>query len=131
MTGGITLLPRSLTVAFLFLSWCPLAVAETFALDIKQVKADVQRPGNEPVIVIVLTEASARIFADVTSKNVGKAIDVRVDDRSVMKPVVREPILGGTVTISGRFSRSEADEMVARLSSGGAKLEFEVISPNQ
>jgi len=69
-------------------------VTEPFALEIKQVKADIQTPGNEPVIVIVLTDASARIFAEITGKNVGKALDVRMDGRSVMKPVVREPILG-------------------------------------
>jgi preprotein translocase subunit SecD len=131
MKSGITLLPRFLAVEFIFLSWCPLAVAEPFALDIKQVKADVQKPGNEPVVVIVLTEASARIFAEVTSKNVGKAMDVRVDGRSVVKSIVREPILGGTVAISGHLSRSEVDGMMARLSSGSTKLEFEVVSSGE
>jgi preprotein translocase subunit SecD len=131
MTSGVTPLLRFLAIAFVYLCWCPIAAAETLVLDIRQVKADIQKPGNEPVIVIVLTDASARIFAEVTGKNVGNAMEVRVDGRSVVKAVVREPILGGTVTISGRFSRKEVDGMVARLSSSATKLEFEVESSGQ
>jgi preprotein translocase subunit SecD len=129
MRRGIASIPRILAVAVLFLNWCPPASAEPLALEIKQAKADIQGSGNEPVLIIVLTDASARIFAEVTGKNVGKAIDIRVDGRSVLKPIVREPILGGTLAISGRFSRNEANEIAGRLSSGVTKLEFEIISP--
>ena len=80
------------------------------------------------MVEIVLTEASARIIADVTAKNVGRLLEVRVDGRAVVKSVIREPILAGSLRITGRFTRQETDDMTARLSSGSAKVEFEVVS---
>jgi preprotein translocase subunit SecD len=45
-----------------------------------------------------------------------------------MRPVVREPILGGSGQISGMTSVEEARDIAARLSSGAAKLELEALA---
>ncbi len=130
MRKGTTPFLHLFAIAALVLSWCPIAAAETLALDIKEAKAEIDQRTHEPIVVIVLIPGSARIFAEVTGKNVGKTMDIRVDSRSVLKSVIREPILGGTLNVSGHFSRQEVDDIVARLSSGAAKLEFEVGSSN-
>ena len=83
-----------------------------------------QRTG-EPLIAFRMTEASARLFAGLTLRNVGKVLTIRVDGRVVSKPVVREPILGGSGQILGGFSVEQARDIAARLASGKAKLEFE------
>lgn len=115
-------------VAFLGLSFCPFAAAETLLLDIKQAVAKIDEYSREPVIEVVLGEESARRVADVTTKNIGAQAEIRLDGTAVLKPVIREPLLHGTFMISGRFSRTEANAIAARLASHAAKLEF-VVQP--
>jgi preprotein translocase subunit SecD len=106
---------------------CAIAAAEPLVLEIKEAKAASQDRTNEPIVRIVFTERSARAFAEFTGKNVGKTTEIRLDGKAVMKPVIREPILGGTVQISDRFTLQQVQEIVGRLSSGAGKLEVEVM----
>ena len=52
------------------------------------------------MVDIRLTDDSRRLFADFTQTNLGQMIDLRIDGKSVNKPVVREPITGGVVQIN-------------------------------
>jgi preprotein translocase subunit SecD len=79
-----------------------------------------------PIVVFRLTDTSAVRFAELTARNVGKPLAIRVDGRVLSKPVVREPILGGSGQISDGLSAEEARDVANRLASGAAKLEFEV-----
>ena len=84
-----------------------------------------QRTGA-PIVRFRLTEPSALRFAELTARNVGKPLAIRVDGRVVSKPVRREPIRGGSGEISSGLSVEEARDVANRLASGAAKLEFEV-----
>ncbi len=74
-----------------------------------------------------MTEASQRLFAEFTSKNVGRKAEIRVDGRALMAPVIREPILGGAGQIAAGFKLDEAKELADRLSSGRARMEVEAV----
>jgi len=57
--------------------------------------------GGGPMATIRLRpEARARLARE-TARSVGRAMPVRLNGRTIMAPVVREPILGGTMAISG------------------------------
>jgi preprotein translocase subunit SecD len=103
-----------------------IAAGEPVMIEVAQAEPAFDQRTNEPVISIKLTEASGRVIASLTQKYVGKPMAMRVDGREVMKPVIREPILGGALQVSGRFSVDEAKTIAQRLSSGG-KLEVEVL----
>jgi preprotein translocase subunit SecD len=45
-----------------------------------------------------------------------------------MSPIIREPILGGEVQISGSMTMADARSLAGRLSSGGAQVEVEIVS---
>ena len=85
------------------------------------------RRTGEPIITFVMTDVSGRAFADLTTRSVGKPIEIRIDGRVMSKPVIREPILGGRGQISGGFTVDEARALAERLSSGSGKLEIEVV----
>jgi preprotein translocase subunit SecD len=121
-------LRRLAAVAFLSLSFCPVAAAETLLLEIKQATSRVDEYAREPVIEIVLGDESARRVADVTTRNIGAQAEIRIDGEAVLKPVIREPLLHGIFMISGRFNRQQATAIAARLASHTAKLEFVVQS---
>ena len=82
---------------------------------------------GEPVIDMKLTPASTKAFADLTAANIGKAVALRIDGTVVASPVVREPIVDGTVRISGGLTEDELRAIAAKLSSASAKVEIEVM----
>jgi preprotein translocase subunit SecD len=81
---------------------------------------------NEPVVTFRMTPASAKVFADLTKKNVGRAVAFIVDGRVIMKPVIREPIIGGSGQLSANLTIAEAKALAERLASGKGRLEVEV-----
>jgi len=82
---------------------------------------------KEPVVTFRLTERSGRMFAEFTANNVGRTIEVRIDGKVVMRPIIREAIKGGSVQVSGGFTPKEALELADRLNSGAARVEAEVV----
>jgi preprotein translocase subunit SecD len=71
--------------------------------------------GGTPQIELTLTEEGARRFAEITAANVGRNLAILVDGRVVCAPVVRTPISGNRVVISGPFTRTEAEAIAAGL----------------
>ena len=103
------------------------AAAEPLGLEVAGAQVNFDPRSNEPVISFRLTAASGRLFADFTSKNVGRKAEIRVDGRALMAPVIREPILGGAGQIAAGFKFDEAKELADRLASGRARMEVEAV----
>lgn len=74
-----------------------------------------------PVVFATFTPAGAKKLARITTANVGKPLPLAIGLRVLMKPIVREPILGGTIQISGIASAEEA-RALAKMISGKAPL---------
>lgn len=65
---------------------------------------------NTPLVVFALDSEGAKIFADLTTKNVGKRLAIVSDNKIKSAPNIKEPITGGNGSISG-FSASEANNL--------------------
>ena len=106
-----------------------VAAGEVISVDVVRAEAhpDSPRLSNDSVVDLFMTDASKLAFAEFSARNVGKQLDVRVNGRTVMKPVIREPITGGRITIAGAFSASDAKELAENLMSGSAKIEMEIM----
>ena len=101
------------------------AAAEPLRLGVVSASAGFDQSG-QAVVGIRLTDDSRRQFADFTLKNLGQPIDVRIDGKSMIKPVVREPITGGNIQIS--IDRAEeAGPLAARLNNQTATVEVEAV----
>ena len=96
-------------------------------LQIERATPTLDERTKEPVVTFRLTERSGRMFAEFTANNVGRTIEVRIDGKVVMRPIIREPIKGGSVQVSGGFTPKEAQELADRLNSGAARVEAEVV----
>ena len=103
-----------------------VAAGEPLAIELVRASLKRDQQTGQPVITVVMTPACGRAFTDLTARNVGKAFEFRIDGRAVMKPVIREPILGGTALISG-VDADEARALAERLSSGAGRFEVEVV----
>ena len=83
---------------------------------------------GEPIIQFTLDKEGAKIFADVTSKNVGKRIAIYLDNKLLMNPVVQNPITNGEGIIEGNFTKEEAADDAALLRSGSLPVKLNFIS---
>jgi hypothetical protein len=83
---------------------------------------------KEPVVVITMAPRSGRLFAELTQNNVGRRLVYRIDGQVVSEPIIREPITGGVVQISGNITVKEAAALAERLGKGEAKIEVEFVS---
>lgn len=115
-----------LFLAFALLPWAVPAGAQPLKLEVATASQAFDVRTNEPIVTFRMTPASAKLFAELTSKNVGRPIAIIVDGRVLTKPVIREPIVGATVQISSNLTIADAKVLAERLASGKARLEVEV-----
>jgi preprotein translocase subunit SecD len=101
--------------------------AQPLVLQLESATVGYDQRTAEPIIALRMTLESGSAFAELTQKSVGRPMELRVDGRTLSKPVIREPVLGGSVQISGNFAPQEAKDLAARLSAGDAKVEVEVV----
>ena len=104
------------------------ASAAPLALTVLKAEATFDKATGQPVVSITFDPASTEAFAAFTRDNVGKETVVRIDGEEIMRPIIREPILKGTVQISGNMTKPDADSLAARLVSGDARIEVELVS---
>jgi preprotein translocase subunit SecD len=102
------------------------AVAEPLTLDVTEATSVPDRSGNDRAVLTVrLAESSRQAFADFTKAHVGQTANVKIDGKSVIKPVIHEPMTGGVIGIAV-LSIDEGRQLAARLSSKAAKLDVDV-----
>lgn len=69
-----------------------------------------------PVIFVTFGPKGKAKLARVTKANIGKPLPLAIGPRILMKPVVRQPILGGTLQISGIATMDEATALAKAIS---------------
>ena len=83
---------------------------------------------NEPVVILSFNKEGSDLFKQLTTDNVGGILGIFLDGEVISAPVIREPIAGGTATISGGFTPEEARLLVRDLNFGALPLPIELIS---
>lgn len=63
---------------------------------------------GKPEIILRFNTEGAAIFADVTRENVGRQLAIVLDGELASAPSIREPITGGSASISGDYTWNEA-----------------------
>lgn len=66
-------------------------------------------------IHISFTKEGARKFTLLTKKNIGKPIAIVVDKQIISAPLVVHPIIGGSIRITGNFTKEETDKIMKKL----------------
>jgi preprotein translocase subunit SecD len=112
---------------FGLLALANIAAAEPAVIELVSATAGFDQRTNEPIVEYKLSPASGKLFAEATRKNVGRKLELRVDGQVVVSAVIREPILGGSGQISDRYTDQDVKNIVGRLSSRGARIEFEIL----
>ena len=81
--------------------------------DFKDVKVEIipSTLAEMPVISIKLSEEGGKKFAEATEKSVSKKIAIVHNGNIISAPYVNEPIYGGELQISGKFTLEEAEKI--------------------
>ena len=80
-------------------------------------KASLEVPGKDgtPRILIKLTEKGRVVWGDVSTKYLDQRIGIVLDGQLQSAPVIKSPMLGGALEITGNFTSVEATELVEKI----------------
>jgi SecD/SecF fusion protein len=83
------------------------------------VRADVEyTPTLQPYVSIKFNDEGARLFEEITKRNVGKPLAIFVGGQIISAPNVNEAIAGGNAQISGQFTIDDANTLARDLNTG-------------
>lgn len=83
---------------------------------------------SKPTISLQFDAEGAKIFEELTTRNVGLPLAIYIDGILRSSPVVQEPISGGKAQITGQFTVKEAQELARNLNAGALPLPITLIS---
>ncbi|MBI4919984.1 protein translocase subunit SecD [Candidatus Azambacteria bacterium] len=95
---------------------------------IKGAKVEFDQSAYQPQVSVQFDSEGAKIFEDLTKRNVGKKLGIYLDGLPISAPTVREPISGGSAVISGKFNINEAKQLAERLNAGALPVPIRLIS---
>jgi preprotein translocase subunit SecD len=81
-----------------------------------------------PEVALEFDSEGAKLFEDLTGKNVGKPIAIFLDGEIISAPTVNQKISGGNAVISGKFNIVEARDLSRRLNSGALPVPITLVS---
>lgn len=73
---------------------------------------------SAPQVILNFNSEGAKLFEKITTDNVGQTLAIFLDGQPISTPTIQEPIPGGQATISGRFTATEARDLVRNLNFG-------------
>lgn len=82
---------------------------------------------GKPTIGLEFTSEGARVFAEVTARNIGKPLAIFLDEYPITSPTVSNQIVDGKAQISGDFTVAEAKQLSIALNAGALPVPIEVI----
>lgn len=85
-------------------------------------------PVPEPIISLEFNEEGAKLFEEITARNINQQVAIYIDQVQISAPVVQEKIIGGRAQISGDFTIEEARDLVRSLNAGALPVPIELIS---
>jgi len=83
---------------------------------------------GKPLVSLQFNDEGAKIFEELTSRNVGKQLAIYIDGLPISAPVVQEKISGGKAQISGKFTVDEAKTLARNLNAGALPVPIKLIS---
>jgi len=111
-------------------------------LKIDGTKLNFDQTTFKPIVELQFDDAGAKLFADITGRNIGKPLAIVLDGQSIIKtdsgiyaPVVNDKITGGKAQITGNMTTDEAKKIVNGLKDGalpvkiGSPISQETVGP--
>ena len=95
---------------------------------LKKAEINLDQNTYQSIVNLNFDDEGAKLFEEITGRNVGKRVAIYLDRTVISAPRVNEAISGGQAVISGDFSQKEATQLVQRLNSGALPVPIKLIS---
>lgn len=79
-------------------------------------------------VSLTFDDAGAKLFADITKRNIGKPVAIFLDGQAISTPTVQTVIPNGQAVITGNFSITEAKLLAQRLQAGALPVPIKMIA---
>lgn len=83
---------------------------------------------GEPVVSLEFDSEGSNLFAEITSRNIGKPVAIFLDNELLSAPIVQEVISGGNAVIRGGFTGSDARTLSIALNAGALPAPVKIIN---
>lgn len=90
--------------------------------DVKKATVSFNDQNGEPQVALAFSPQGAKLFGDLTSANVGRAVGIFLDEQVISAPTVQQPILDGNAVITGQFTLEVAQQLAIAINSGALPL---------
>ncbi len=85
-------------------------------------------PNNgKPMVGLEFNSEGAKLFEEITSRNVQKPLAIFLDDMPLSIPTVEQAITGGSAVINGNFTVEEAKKLSLAINSGSLPVPIKMI----
>jgi len=81
-----------------------------------------------PEVSLEFNDEGAKLFEQITTRNIGKQVAIFLDGYPISTPTVNEKITGGEASISGSFTAQEAKLLAQRLNTGALPVPISLVS---
>lgn len=79
-------------------------------------------------IGLQFNDEGAKLFGEITKRNVGRPLAIFLDGVKLSDPVVQQEILGGEAQITGQYTIPEAKQMVRNLNAGALPVPIALVN---
>jgi len=83
---------------------------------------------GSPEVSLQFNDEGAKLFAEITKRNVGRPVAIFLDNEPISVPTVQTEILGGKAVITGNFSIAESKLLAQRLQAGALPVPIKLIA---
>jgi preprotein translocase subunit SecD len=71
---------------------------------------------------------AVELWAEITQRNIGKALAIVLDGKVIFAPVVQDEISGGNCTVTGDFTKAQVEFIAAIGANGELPVSFQVVN---
>ena len=96
--------------------------------DLTSARVDFDQQTGGVQVALQFNDTGAKLFADITKRNVGQVVAIFLDGQVISAPRVQTEILGGQAVITGNFSMEEAKTLARRLQAGALPVPIKLIA---
>jgi len=96
--------------------------------NLKRATVQFNQQDNTPEVSLEFDDQGAKMFEEITARNVGKPVAIFLDGYAISTPNVNEKITGGKAVITGNFTTTESKELVKRLNAGALPLPITLVN---
>jgi len=82
---------------------------------------------SEPIVSLKFNQEGAKIFKDLTKKNLQKPLAIALDNEIISAPTVQSVIENGDAMITGNFTIEEAKKLALQLNAGALPVPINLI----